>query len=65
MTNTEFRAALERLGFNQSSFARQLIELGDPRPFATIIRNISNYCRGATSVPGEMCVILYLLERCS
>jgi hypothetical protein len=64
MSAEEFRAALKRLGFNQSTFARRLIELGDPRSFSAVIRNISNYCRGATSVPGEMSVILTLLECC-
>lgn len=63
MTDAEFRAALERLGFNQSTFARRLQALGDPRSFQTILRSVSNWCRGAVAVPGEMCVVLTLLQQ--
>jgi hypothetical protein len=59
----DFRARLERIGLNQSSFARMLIELGDPRSFSTVLRSIANYATGATAVPAEMIVILNLIER--
>lgn len=63
MTDREFRERLAALGFNQSSFARRLIELGDPRSFAAVLRSVANYATGATGVPGEMAVILTLLAR--
>jgi len=63
MTDQEFREALESLGFNQSSFARRMIELGDPRSFETALRTISNYARGASGVPAEMEVVLRAMER--
>ena len=63
MTDAEFRAALERLGFNQSSFARYLIDNGDPRTFRTLLRSVSNWCRGIYPVPGEIHVVLTLLQR--
>ena len=62
MTDQEFRERLAVLGYSQSSFARALIEMGDPRPFTTVLRAISNYCRGATGVPPEMPVILRMME---
>lgn len=61
MTAEEFRARLTALGFNQSSFARRLIELGDPRSFSTLLRSIANYAAGNTSVPAEIVVILNLM----
>jgi hypothetical protein len=63
MTDQEFRGLLEDMGFNQSSFARRLIELGDPRSFETALRSIANYARGASGVPAEMVVVLRVMER--
>jgi hypothetical protein len=61
LTEQEFRNRLTQLGFNQSSFARRLIELGDPRSFTTVLRSIANYATGVTSVPGELVVVLNLM----
>jgi len=58
-----FRERIDALGFTQSSLAREMQRLGDPRPWKTILRNISNWARGATDVPGEMWVVLHLLEK--
>jgi hypothetical protein len=63
MTDQEFRAALDRLGLNQSDYCRTLQELGDPRAFETIRRSVANYARGIYAVPGETVVTLTLLER--
>lgn len=63
MTDADFCQRLTQLGFNQSSFTRRLIALGDPRSFATLLRSVQNYAAGASSVPGEMAVILNLMER--
>ena len=57
-----FRAEIAQLGYSQSSFAREMRALGDPREVKVILRNIANYCTGATRVPGEMSVILRLLH---
>jgi len=62
-TAEEFRGALARLGFSQSSFAREMHALGDPRPVPTILRSVSNWCRGESAVPGEAWVVITLLER--
>lgn len=63
MPELNFRQELADLGFNQSSFTRRLIELGDPRPFATLLRSVQNYAIGTSSLPGEMVVILGLMRR--
>lgn len=57
-----FREWMERRGLNQTSLARLLHELGDPRPVPTILRTIANWARGVTAVPGEMVVITRLLD---
>lgn len=61
MTDADFRQLLTTLGFNQASFVRRLIELGDPRPAVTLRRNVQNYWQGNTNVPGEMVIILRLM----
>ena len=61
MAENALTAALEKLNLSQSAFTRRLQELGDPRTFPTILRSVSNQCRGATSVSGEMMVIITLL----
>lgn len=63
MTNAEFAQWLERQGYDQSSFARTLIELGDPRSFTAVVRLVNNQARGETKVSGEMAVICRLMER--
>ncbi|WP_428483988.1 hypothetical protein [Rhodopila sp.] len=62
MTNVDFRNALGRLGLSQSALARVMRQLGDPRGQMTLLRSISNWCRGETAVPGEMWVVIRLLE---
>jgi hypothetical protein len=56
-----FRAELDRLALSQSGLARLMRELGDPREQATLLRSVSNWCRGVVAVPGEMWVVLRLL----
>jgi len=56
-----FRAELARLGLSQSSLARLMRELGDPREAPTILRSVANWCRGVYAVPGEMWVVIRLL----
>jgi hypothetical protein len=63
MTSDEFRIAIERIGLTQSSLARRMQALGDPRPFPTILRTISNQVRGVSAVSGEMCVVMCLLQK--
>ena len=63
MTGAEFRQTLKDLGFNQSSFTRRLIALGDPRSYPTLLRSVQNYAAGASPLPGEMIVILGLMQR--
>jgi hypothetical protein len=59
--SAEFRAELDRLALSQSGLARLMRELGDPRSTPTILRSVSNWCRGAVAVPGEMWVVIRLL----
>ena len=58
-----FRAALGRLGLSQSGLARLMRGLGDPRSETTILRSVANWSRGVYAVPGEMWVIIRLLEQ--
>jgi hypothetical protein len=59
--STEFNAELTALGLSQSALARRMHELGDPRSVPTILRSVSNWCRGVVAVPGEMWVVVRLL----
>jgi hypothetical protein len=59
----EFRARIAALGFNQSSFARRMIELGDDRGEKTILRSIQRMASGDARVSGEMRALLGLMER--
>ena len=61
MTSDEFRLAISRAGYSQSTLASRLMDLGDPRPRVTILRNLSNYTNGTTRVPGEMIAFVNLL----
>jgi hypothetical protein len=63
MTADEFRISIERIGLTQSSLARRMQALGDPRTFPTILRSISNQVRGVSAVSGEMCVVMNLLAQ--
>lgn len=58
---SDFRAELDRLALSQTALARLMRELGDPRSVPTILRSVSNWCRGVVSVPGEMWVVIRLL----
>ena len=58
---TWFREKLAELGHTQSSFAREMSALGDPRPVSVILRGISRIATGSVAVPGEMRVVLSLL----
>lgn len=57
-----FRDAIRQIGLSQSGLARTMRGLGDPRSQPTLLRSISNWCRGKSSVPGEMWVVLRLLH---
>jgi hypothetical protein len=63
MSGADFAKVIASKGYSQSSLARKLHALGDPRSVPTILRSISNYCRGVTAVPGEMVALLTLLPR--
>jgi hypothetical protein len=52
------RLALERLGINQSDFARFLQRNGDGRGFKTILRGLNKVACGRTEISGEMRVLL-------
>jgi hypothetical protein len=62
-TDRDFNVELDMLGLSQSGLARLMKELGDPRSFPTILRSVSNWCRGVTAVPGEAWVMVTLLAR--
>ena len=57
-----FRDTLEELGHSQSSLARLMTGLGDPRPPAVILRSINRMATAQSRVSGEMRVILRLLQ---
>lgn len=58
-----FKAAIDTLDLNQSSFAGLLAELGDSRELKTILRSVQRMAGAEARVSGEMHVILTLLER--
>jgi hypothetical protein len=58
-----FRATLEALRETQYGLAKRLAELGDQRPFNTILRSIQRTAAGETKVSGEMQAILGMLVR--
>lgn len=62
MSAAAFRDRLDRLGLSQSALAREMARQGDPRPVPTILRSISNWARAEYAVPGEMWVVLTLME---
>jgi hypothetical protein len=61
-TPYDLRAEIEALGFNQSSFARRLQELGDNRPIKSIIRSVQRMVSGEARVGGETRGVVGLLE---
>ena len=65
MTSAEFRAWLSARGLSQFEFARRLVAMGDPRPLASVIRNVSEWCRASrgTALPWEAVMVTRLLER--
>jgi len=64
MTPPEFRAALAGLDLSQAEFARTLAQLGrDPRPPATIYRQIQGYALGEVQIPSPLAALLTVLGR--
>jgi hypothetical protein len=56
-----FRERLAALGYTQSSLAREMAQMGDPRDLKVILRGISRIATGDVAPSGEMRVILHLL----
>ncbi|MFH5927204.1 hypothetical protein [Roseomonas xinghualingensis] len=56
-----FRERLAALGYTQSSLAREMARMGDPRNPKVILRGISRIATGDVALSGEMRVILHLL----
>jgi hypothetical protein len=59
----EFRSALEELGLSQTGLASRMIALGDYRKQEAILRSIQRIAAGESRVPGEMQVVMKLLQR--
>jgi hypothetical protein len=57
-----FRDRLARLGMSQAALARLMLERGDDRQSATILRSISRMASGDARVSGEMRALLGTLE---
>ena len=57
-----FRDALERLEMSQSALTRLMLEHGDDRQPATIMRTLSRMASGDARVSGEMRALLGTLE---
>lgn len=62
MTAYNLQAALDEIGMNQTDLVRFMRKHGDDRPHETIRRTVGNWCRGATRVPGEMRVLVRILQ---
>ena len=62
-TAAQFRAELDALHETQYGLAKRLNELGDRRPFSTILRSIQRVAAGETKISGEMQVVITLLKR--
>ena len=58
-----FRAQLQALGTSQSNLARFMIQCGDDRQFATILRSMGRMATGDARVSGEMRALLGSMER--
>ena len=59
----DFRAALARLGFSQSSLARFMVEMGDDRTEKNVLRSIQRMVSGDSRISGEMRAMLGVVER--
>ncbi len=57
-----FRNKLATLGMGQSALARLMLERGDDRQMATILRSLSRMASGDARVSGEMRALLGVLE---
>jgi hypothetical protein len=57
-----FRDKLAALGMGQSALARLMLERGDDRQMATILRSLSRMASGDARVSGEMRALLGVLE---
>lgn len=62
-TAETLRTTLEALLETQYGLAKRLAELGDQRPFNTILRSIQRMAAGETRISGEMQAILGMLIR--
>ena len=60
---TWFRGKLTALGLSQHGLARLMLDLGDDRQLATILRCLSRMASGEARVAGEMRAFLGILER--
>jgi len=57
-----FREKLAALGISQSGLARLMLERGDDRQMATILRSLGRMASGEARVSGEMRALLGTLE---
>ncbi len=57
-----FRERLHGLGIGQSALARLMLEHGDDRQFATILRSLSRMASGDARVSGEMRALLGVMS---
>lgn len=60
---SDFVAALDELCVTNAEVAIELAELGDYRPFDTIMRSIQRMRSGETRVSGEMAAVIQMLLR--
>ncbi len=67
MTSQDFRAALARLRLTQTEFSQRLQELGDDRPWPTILRTVQELARpGRTArTPWSVVALMGAIERLS
>ncbi len=63
MTAEQFRAALDRLGLDLLGLAHALLDLGDPRAAATVLRRVHAMAAGEIRVPADMMCLLKCFER--
>lgn len=58
-----FRDALGVLDMRQADFVRFLMRNGDPRPLKTVQNAVGRWWRGEAGLPGELRVLLTLMQR--
>jgi hypothetical protein len=63
MSAVAFRERIAAIHETQQGLAKRMRELGDSRPFSTVLRGVQRMATGDTRVSGEMQVILSLLAR--